>query len=486
LLLKVFSFILGISFLFALQPAFGETAIIQVSNNGTIWFTPSGIGDGVACPTTTTGSSFPNNMIAQSDGSGFCYIGIGHFDISGIPDGATVTDVKLNATVTAAGGIDENIDFRYVTVDLDTATNQEIADSGRTGTVYVDGSASCTASGNNVQWDLGATADTNLQSELTGDDEFAISLFEDNFQGFGNGQSCTLSAVRLVVTYTATLPDFTINQQLQNIGDIERITGTITMSAGDPQPNVTSIVIRVNGTIINTNSTNHNQTVPYTISYGPVWNQMTVDTPRNYTTTVTVQQSWIDYLNEDKDYDVRDYDPDYFAAVVASEGGVNYTKGSDFGIKVNRDKSGVPFQIECACLDYADGFLNRTDVDEWNNETSVGAYQYTCSAGTFLTACYNDNLLFTTSYPANSSTILVSGTAIFDQIGGFMGAPAALLVVLAIYSLGTGRNFPIISVVAMSALGVMGALGLMVLSGQIWALLLVITGLSIFGVRKFF
>lgn len=67
-----------------------------------------------------------------------------------------------------------------------------------------------------------------------------------------------------------------------------------------------------------------------------------------------------------------------------------------------------------------------------------------------------------------------------------MGAPAALLVVLAIYSLGTGRNFPIISIIAMATLGTMGALGLMILDGSIWALLMVLTGLTVFGVRKFF
>ncbi len=172
--------------------------------------------------------------------------------------------------------------------------------------------------------------------------------------------------------------------------------------------------------------------------------------------------------------------------MVVSQGPVNYTTNVNTGVKVNRDKGGATFQIECTCLNYADAFQNQTAGDTWHNDTVTGYFNYMCPSGTFVSACYNDDLLFVTSYPANSSSILVSGTAIFDQLGGFMGAPAALLVVLAIYSLGTGRNFPVISIVAMSAMGVMGALGLMVLSGEVWALLMVLTGVTIFGARKFF
>ena len=138
------------------------------------------------------------------------------------------------------------------------------------------------------------------------------------------------------------------------------------------------------------------------------------------------------------------------------------------------------------CLNFGDAFENKTAGDTWFNETATGYLEYSCPGGTFITACYNEDLLFVTSYPANATTLLVSGTAMFDQLGGFLGAPAALIVVLGIYSLATGRNFPIISVIAMAAIGIMGALGLLVLSGEIWGLLMVLTGLGLFGLRKFF
>jgi len=41
-------------------------------------------------------------------------------------------------------------------------------------------------------------------------------------------------------------------------------------------------------------------------------------------------------------------------------------------------------------------------------------------------------------------------------------------------------------VIAVSALGLMGAMGLLVLHQSLWAMIFVLAGLAIFGIRKFY
>lgn len=465
-----------------IDPTFGYTA-------GSILGARTTTGAGASCPggpfvAATSGVIF----IPDTAQGSACWRTAFEWDITSIPDDTYITDVDVKYDVGSASNA-VNCDWYSIESDdlsAEPASNQwlDIAN----GTLYVDEDSGCTSNDTDVELDLGNNANADLQNNLpTNKWAVGVKFGDETRLAPTTDKDVTLSSPELQVIYQSEPPEVEITNTISNIGDAFRISGSISvLSVVPPNANITDIVIRINGTILNSNTTDHNQTAPYAISFGPFWTQITDDNIKNFTTTATVQNSNATISNETKTYQSREYAPVYFPASVISQGEVNYTFPDSGGIKVNRNDTSIPFQIECSCLDYADAFLNTTEADTWNNETSTGYLQHTCPSGTFLTACYNDDLLFITSYPANETAILVSGTAIFDQLGGFLGAPAALLVVLAIYSLGTGRNFPIISVVAMAALGVMGALGLMVLSGEIWALLMVITGLSIFGVRKFF
>jgi hypothetical protein len=461
-----------------IDPTFGFTATSangrEASNNPTS-------GDCSARTYTTSDSNFDINYGVGN----FCSIPWYQFDVTSITDGSVINSATLRVDISSS-----SLTANCVIRELDTlpASGQTTYNESLSGT-KVTGTYDCTTNASNVDIPFNAAGLTDIETKIfAGNNWYAVSNYMDDFTS-PNTKSADFTNVKLQIVYTVPVPvTGTTTVLVNNIGDIFRTTGRILVSTGVPGPTIDNMTLYRNGTQIQFNDTDISTTPPQTINYdtSPIWYQALDNDLYNFTMVVGISNLTNSINITGQTLVTREYDPDYFTAVIASQGDVNYTKPTTGGLKVNRDKGGATFQIECTCFSYADAFLNQTAGSSWNNETGIGAFEYTCPSGTFLTACYNDDLLFTTSYPANSSAILVSGVAIFDQLGGMLGAPAAILMVLAIYSLGTGRNFPIISILAMSAMGVMGALGLLVFSGEVWALLMVITGVSLFGVRKFF
>ena len=410
-----------------------------------------------------------------------CFFAVYEWDISSIPLGAVITDVLFKYDVDTISNA-RNCDFIAMYERPSTSIHtQLIIDEINSDVDYLDNDVTCASTGDNKSVDLGALADTDVTA-ATANGWFAIAvkpnLFDPNVDADASHHYSIFGATptpTLEIVYTplgGTMASTTLT--LGNVGDIFRLISSVTITDGLPAPTIDNMTYYRNGTQIYFNDTDLSGVVPFTINYvDPIWKQINDTEIYNFTATAGITNATGESLwFEDKEYQAREYGPEYFPAIIQSQGNVNYTlPGAPFGVHVNRETGGDPFQIECTCLDFNDAFQNKTAGDTWVNETSTGYLQYSCPSGTFITACYNDDLLFVTSYPANSSAILVSGTAIFDQLGGFLGAPAALVVVLGIYSLATGRNFPIISVIAMAAIGIMGALGLLILSGEIWGLL---------------
>ena len=362
-----------------------------------------------------------------------------------------------------------------------------------TGTALLSADATCTSVGNNKSVDLGTAGDTYIESQLSSDwaaigikstgDVGAIDVTARYVIFCAEEAACTPDPTLEIIYTDGSIEIDSVD--LTNVGDIAKIDGSVS-GISTQFINLTAIKLFVNGTLTNTNSTGQNGTGGYTITYGPLWYQITTDDVYNFTIWVDAQtESYGNITNSSSSLLTREYDPDYFIAEVPAQGDVNYTM-IDNVFKINRDKGGATFQIECFIQDWADVFFD-SGGGTWYNQTVIGAYTQELPADSdHYTTCYNDDLLFSAPLPANYSNYLLPGLVIFDQLGGLMGAPSALLMVLAIYSLATGRNFPIISVIAMSVIGIMGALGLLVFDGAIWGLLMVLTGICLFGVRKFF
>lgn len=324
-----------------------------------------------------------------------------------------------------------------------------------------------------------SSATTYSNSGLTQNTEYNYKVAAYNINGLGANSTAAAATTWAYADFNLTNPTMSV------IGDVIRLNGSIRVNAPTVS-NVTSIKFYVNNTLTNTNSTFQNQTAPYIAQYGPFWYQMTTDKVYNFSFAVNVQHTF----NTDSNYSLnnnnnREYNPDYFTALDPAQGTINYTFPGNHIIKVNRNQSGATFQIECAYISQSNAFFNNTAGIIWDNQTTTGYYTDEYS-GFYYVTCYNDGELFSTLLAQNFTNQLVPGLVIFDQLGGFMGASSVILVIIGILSLATGRNFPIIIIIAVSVTGIMGALQLITFGPPIWAALIIVAGITVFGVRKFY
>jgi len=329
-----------------------------------------------------------------------------------------------------------------------------------------------------------STATTYQNTGLIKNTQYNYKVAAWNHAGLGANSTAAADTTWNNATFNInTLTELNID----NIGDEARISGSLIVS-NSSWSNLTSIKFYVNGTLTNTNGTNQNKTTQYqlqTTNYGPFWYQMTTDSIYNFTIVPTVTNETMTLSQHGDNLTSREYEPDYFTADDPTQGTVNYTFVPTNTIQVNRNQSGAVFSIECAYITQSNAFFNNTELQEWDNETNTGFYSndYT---GFYYVTCYNDGELFTTILEQNYTNQLVPGLVIFDELGGFMGAPSVILVIIAILSLATGRNFPIVIIIAVSVTGIMGAMGLVTFDPSIWAALIIIAGITLFGVRKFY
>lgn len=419
------------------------------------------------------------------------------FDTTIIPDYAVITDTDLVFQETG------QVNMAAKTCSFYSLENKPSSSSAATvftdagsGTLFVTGSTSCQTVTTNITVDLGSNADTNLQSHLV-DNFFGVGIKHDT------ETATTDSRFNLATEEDAgATPKPTLNVTWQNPdpveyqvsitnstnGDITTIQGTVSLLSGY-NANLTKISYYIDGVLYNLNSTGQNGTsassYPIIINFGPLFSQQTTDSIYNHTIVATVQDYTFDTTsNSSQSLTIREYDPDYFTADDPTQGTVNYTINNNY-LQVNRDKNATSFNVECQLFTQAQAFLNQMDEGDWLNET--GIYYYRESVyGYYYGQCFNDGELFTFSIPQNYNNTLVPGLVIFDQLGGFFGAPSIILVILSILSLGTGRNFPIILVIAAAVTGMLIALDLLVLDAGLVVALIVMAGIGIFGIRKFY
>lgn len=421
-----------------------------------------------------------------------CARGAVKFDTSSIPDTDVVFSVTLNVDVSnVASG--RNCDVTdYGTTDPVTDAAATVFTNIGSGTVLINNNAFCTTTGNNKSLNLGTTAVTNLQTQL------GINRYTVGFKADNETLDATVHTMELDISGSANpYPTLTVihsptlfevdNLDIQNVGDALKISGTILIDGFFPSANLTSIIYSVNGSVQNTNNTIQNFTsFPGIVNFGPFWYQQTTDSLYNHTVTLTVQDpSYISHTNNTSNLILREYDPDYFTALDPTQGLVNYTFPDADNIYVNRDTSGSLFNVECQYFTQANAFFNELDEGVWDNETNVLFYIGDTN-GYYYIKCFNDGELFISSIPQNYSNALVPGLIIFDQLGGFFGAPSIILVIISILSLGTGRNYPIIMLIAASVTGILLALELLVLDPGLVVALIVMTGIGLFGIRKFY
>lgn len=153
------------------------------SNNPTIdGYVLTNTGSGASCPTaafqtqTIGGSTFLN--LPNSGFSVDCRRPFIEWDISSIPDGASVTDTVFKYHVATVQN-PRNCDYQEIDVRPSTATAEEIWDAISSGTTFLNNDATCITTGTNKSVDLGATADASVEAQLASG-WFALGMRYDN------------------------------------------------------------------------------------------------------------------------------------------------------------------------------------------------------------------------------------------------------------------------------------------------------------------
>lgn len=433
----------------------------------------------------TADSSSTTGYIGANSGPTTCSNSAFYWDISSLPqeDYITYDSVSFRFDTTEAYSASTICQAKSIEGNISTMTNQQIEDDIRDGTLF-DGSitSACRTVANDYTLSNAAML-ADLENEIGVDNEWGIGVYGANYLNF---QLARWTNPELQINYTIPSTAFEVNISNENVGDMNSIFGDVTILDG-LLVNITGMVFYIDGTPTTTNSTIQNTTsYPTSINFGPFYNQQTTDSSYNYTISVSVQDyTTATITNSSSSELTREYDPDYFTAIDPTQGTVNYTFPTAGTINVNRDKSGAAFNIECQYFTQAQAFFNELTDGTWDNRSSVYYYQGDTS-GYYYVQCFNDGELFITAISQNFTNALVPGLVIFDQLGGFFGAPSIILVILSILSLGTGRNYPIIMLIAASVTGILLALELLTLDAGLIVALIVMTGFGLFGIRKFY
>jgi len=307
----------------------------------------------------------------------------------------------------------------------------------------------------------------------------------------GNGVGWSSSANATAQTYEDITASLTIDTG--NVGDVINATGILTVSNSSPIPvTITSMELIRNGSSVQTVNPGNSLNIESEVLDTPIWYPITNDNLYVYTLNATITNGieTIEIASSNNETITREYDPSYFVAeYTGATEMLNYTitrNDNDMTLKMNRDIGGT-WKAECLHRDLSQALANEGGT--WNNQTVVGYYQddrSTANTETIYIACYNDDLLFTTTSYSNSTNSLVLGLSIFDDLGGLFGAPAVMLIILAIATMATGRSAPTILVILLTVIGIVGALGMLVLEAEVWGLLVVAGAIGIFQIRRMF
>ena len=339
-----------------------------------------------------------------------------------------------------------------------------------------------TINNSTIQWNYNYTG-------LASGDEVTCQARVGNRVGFSDWSGNMTGTTYETTTGTVTFPS-------SNVGDIINATTTITITGGSPEPiNLTIARLQRNGTTVTTNSSlGISLDVDESEIIDPLYYQITNDNlycytieivASNTTGTVTLESSCV--------YITREYDPDYFDARVSSQGLVNYTEersddGTRSELKVNRQKDGAAFQIECLIRDPDEAFQRTGGT--WRNLTSVEYFDFNFTglegSKNYYYSCWNDDLLFggLVSYAPVNATIAGIG-ALGDALGDFFGVNMFVFFIVLVASLATGRSAPTFLIITAATAGILDLIGAFELGNNIWSMLLIGTAIGVFAGKKF-
>ena len=184
----------------------------------------SGTAKGYTVGTTTSNcNAGVDGTVITNDGfvgigASYCQSSVMDFDISGIPDTATITSVIIDSdNMYKYYHGSTNCKFYDIdTNNIGSASESTLYSDARSGTLYLTDTTYCvpeygTGYGNRyvvASWDLGSDAASDLTAELSVDDEWGVGVTQDShtsYSGVPKGINLYSGTVTLTATYTVPI-----------------------------------------------------------------------------------------------------------------------------------------------------------------------------------------------------------------------------------------------------------------------------------------
>jgi len=309
-----------------------------------------------------------------------------------------------------------------------------------------------------------ATITTNSYSDtgLTSNTQYAYQVFSRNTVGFS-----LISNPIAPTTHTSI--SGTLTSTTTQIGASLQITPTVNVGSGTPTPTFSTIKLYDDGVFV--------KEVPF----GVLYHHLADELQHNITLTVNDSTHWNNPTFSNANTATSTYTPNW-------KNDVSYEvtrNPTTFDLLINRDAP-AGWNLDC---EYQTGTqaaagtagTHGVATNMWSYQDSQGISDglhvyVTCREGT-------NTVLTFTSYGPN---IITGGLNMLDaQFGDFLGAPAAILFVVLVAGLFTGRTANTGILVILALIGVLGFIGFVVVDEATWGFILLAGCVGLFVGRRF-
>jgi len=455
---------------------------------------------GATCSATASGKNTGTNYIEPylaTSGNTECQRGFAEFDITTIPNTATITDshFKFDNDVVSNP---RNCDFVSMTSQPTTATNQQIWDAIGSGTVLVSNDNSCITTANNYDLDLGASGDSYITTQLTSDWASIGIKFTDESRGgsafdVGIGSeelgTATPTPTLEIIYSTVTNPDKVTDLTTTAIGQTTASLDWTSPSPGSSGQYIIGYQINVttpqtNNPLVFLNDTGSTNSfydltgLTLGTSYSArvsAWANVTAGHPLNNATGNVYNFTTTTFIPPD---------PPTLSALSESDSAVRFTSING----TTNDFNMFYYGLRCE-LNNAGGWLNTV-----SNSTTPDPriYSYgSLTQGDSVTCQWRDGSLAGFSDWSNNATgspgqlgiiqearsehsdpLMDFATWIEDEGGLYFGFGVFPMVIMLIGFMATKATVRIFTIISLSAMGILHASGYFVYPAWYWTLAL--------------
>ena len=353
-----------------------------------------------------------------------------------VPDAITdlsgniISDTQINISWTAPNNGGSNIDLYKIYRDgsqIDTTTNTSYSLTG-----------------------------------LTANTSYTITVFSNN----SVGDSLVSNSVTLT-TYVPISGSITVTANTQ--GASTQLTFSSSGITGTPTPTFSTFTLKEGSTVIASGITS-----PYILALND-------DSSHTYTVTSTDNTHWNTPTISGSTTVQASYNPTWNNNI-----SYNYTRASGvMDLTVNRDTQNL-WDATCNYKTTAQVMADQSGiVSNFTNVWYINDSQNIADTETVYVSCNEDGttLFSFTSFGPNR---LGGGIAQLDAVfGEWTGTPVALIFVLLVAGLFTGRSAPTGILLVLALIGVLGFIGMLTIDEAVWGFLLLAGVLGIFLGKRF-